>query len=122
LRFYTREAVSAPGRRSVDLAGGRSCGIFQKAIQRRNVVAAVGAARKLPQLSLGDALDALELTFLIAHKDSNRYPRVAAVCMSHVPTGHWARRSRGRSQNFALDAGRLRPLPGRTAGAGETPP
>ena len=38
---------------------GRSYGIFQKAIQRRNVVAAVAAAKELPQLSL---LDALELT------------------------------------------------------------
>jgi hypothetical protein len=54
---------------------GRSYGIFQKALQRRNVVAAVAAARELPQLSL---LDALELTMLIARKDSIRYPRVAA--------------------------------------------
>jgi hypothetical protein len=54
---------------------GRSYGIFQKAIQRRNVVAAVAAAKELPQLSL---IDALELTMLIARKDSNRYPRVAA--------------------------------------------
>ena len=49
-------------------------GIFQKAIQRRNVVAAVAAAKELPQLSL---LDALELTMLIARTDSSRYPRVA---------------------------------------------
>jgi hypothetical protein len=34
---------------------------FQEAIQRRNVIAAVAAARELPQLSL---LDALELTML----------------------------------------------------------
>ena len=54
---------------------GRSYGIFQKAIQRRNVVAAVAAARELPQLTL---IDALELTMLIARKDSSRYPRVAA--------------------------------------------
>jgi hypothetical protein len=39
------------------------------------VIAAVAAARELPQLSL---LDALELTMLIARKDSSRYPRVAA--------------------------------------------
>jgi hypothetical protein len=38
------------------------------------VVAAVAAARELPQISL---LDALELTMLIARKDSSRYPRVA---------------------------------------------
>jgi hypothetical protein len=54
---------------------GRSYGTFKKAINRRNVVAAVAAARELPQLSL---LDALELTMLIARKDPNRYPRVAA--------------------------------------------
>jgi hypothetical protein len=39
------------------------------------VVAAVAAARELPQLSL---LDALELTMLIARKDPSRYTRVAA--------------------------------------------
>jgi hypothetical protein len=39
------------------------------------VVAAVAAAKELPQLSL---LDALELTMLIARKDPSRYPRVAA--------------------------------------------
>jgi len=44
---------------------GRSYGFFQNAIQRRNVVAAVAAARELPQLSLADAL---ELTFLIARR------------------------------------------------------
>ena len=35
----------------------------------------MAAAKELPQLSL---IDALELTMLIARKDSNRYPRVAA--------------------------------------------
>jgi hypothetical protein len=39
------------------------------------VIAAVAAAKELPQLGL---LDALELTMLIARKDSSRYPRVAA--------------------------------------------
>jgi hypothetical protein len=39
------------------------------------VVAAVAAARELPKLSLDDAL---ELTMLIARKDSRRHPRVAA--------------------------------------------
>ena len=39
------------------------------------MIAAVAAARELPQLSL---LDALELTMLIARKDPRRYPRVAA--------------------------------------------
>jgi hypothetical protein len=35
----------------------------------------VAAARELPQLSL---LDALDLTLLVARKDSRRHPRVAA--------------------------------------------
>jgi hypothetical protein len=39
------------------------------------VVAAVSAARELPQLSL---LDALDLTLLVARKDPARHPRVAA--------------------------------------------
>jgi hypothetical protein len=39
------------------------------------VVAALAAARELPQLSLEDAL---ELTALIARKDPRRHPRVAA--------------------------------------------
>ena len=54
---------------------GRSYGIFQKAIRRRNVVAALAAARELPQLSLDDAL---ELTLLVARKGSPRHPRIAA--------------------------------------------
>jgi hypothetical protein len=54
---------------------GRSYGIFQKAIQRRNVVAALAAARELPQLSLDDAL---ELTLLVAQRDPRRHPPVAA--------------------------------------------
>lgn len=45
---------------------GRSYGIFQKALQRRNLIAALAAARELPHLSLEDAL---ELALLIARKD-----------------------------------------------------
>jgi hypothetical protein len=64
---------------------------LQKALQRRNVIAAVAAARELPQLTL---IDALELTMLIARKDPGRYPRVAAggssACSRSIPT----RRSR----------------------------
>ena len=60
---------------------GHSYGIFQKALQRRDVVAALAAARELPQLSLEDAL---ELTLLVARKDPRRHPRVAA---------RWLRRS-----------------------------
>jgi hypothetical protein len=39
------------------------------------VVAALAAARELPQISL---VDALELTLLVARKDPNRHSRVAA--------------------------------------------
>ena len=39
------------------------------------MLAAVAAARELPQLSLADAL---ELAFLIARKDPRRHPRAAA--------------------------------------------
>ena len=39
------------------------------------MVAALAAARELPQLSLEDAL---ELTLLVARKDPRRHPRVAA--------------------------------------------
>jgi hypothetical protein len=54
---------------------GRRHSIFKRALQRRNVVAALAAARELPQLSLTDAL---ELTLLVARKDPRRHPRVAA--------------------------------------------
>jgi hypothetical protein len=49
------------------------------------VIAAVAAAKELPQLSL---LDALELTMLIARKDSNRYPRVAARWLQRLLEEH----------------------------------
>jgi hypothetical protein len=49
------------------------------------VVAAVAAARELAQLSL---LDALELTMLIARKDSSRYPRVAARWLQRLLEEH----------------------------------
>jgi hypothetical protein len=49
------------------------------------VVAAVAAARELPKLSL---LDALELTMLVARKDSSRYPRVAARWLQRLLEEH----------------------------------
>jgi hypothetical protein len=64
----------APGGSTFDLAGA-PIRIFKRAVQRRNVVAAVAAARELPQLSL---IDALELTLLVARKDARRHQRVAA--------------------------------------------
>jgi hypothetical protein len=54
---------------------GRPYSIFKRAIQRRNVLAAVAAAGELPHLSL---LGALDLTFLVARKGPARHPRVAA--------------------------------------------
>jgi hypothetical protein len=77
LRFDRSKLASAarPRGGAASTSQGRSYGIFQKAIQRRNVIAAVAAAKELPQVSLGDAL---ELTFLIARKDPRRHPRAAA--------------------------------------------
>jgi hypothetical protein len=49
------------------------------------VVAAVAAAKELPLLSL---IDALELTMLIARKDSSRYPRVAARWLQRLLEEH----------------------------------
>jgi hypothetical protein len=49
------------------------------------VVAAVAAAKELPQLSL---IDALELTMLIARKDSSRYARVAARWLQRLLEEH----------------------------------
>lgn len=49
--------------------------MFKRAVQRRNVLAAVSAAKVLPQLSLADALD---LTMLVARKDPQRHDRMAA--------------------------------------------
>ena len=54
---------------------GRPYGIFKKALQRGNRLAAEAAAKELPKISLGDAL---ELTVLIARKDPRRHPQVAA--------------------------------------------
>jgi hypothetical protein len=89
---------------------GHSYGIFQKAIQRRNVVAAVAAAKELPQLSL---LDALELTMLIARKDSSRYTRVAARWLQRLLEEY----PDATIEEAALGAACLVALPG--AGYGE---
>lgn len=64
-----------PRRGAASTSQGRPHSIFKRAIQHRNVVAAVAAARDLPQLSL---LDALDLTMLVARKDPARHPRTAA--------------------------------------------
>jgi hypothetical protein len=79
------DAAVRPRGGAASTSQGHSYGIFQKAIQRRNVVAAVAAARELPQPSL---LDALELTMLIARKDSSRYPRVGARWLERLLEEH----------------------------------
>ena len=56
-------------------AAGHPYASFQRALKRGNVLMAVAAAKDLPQLSLADAL---ELTVLVARKDSRRHQRVAA--------------------------------------------
>jgi hypothetical protein len=64
-----------PRRGGASTSQGRPYSIFKRAVQRRNVVGALSAARELPQLSL---IDALELTLLVARKDPRRHQRVAA--------------------------------------------
>jgi hypothetical protein len=54
---------------------GHPYAVFQRALKRRNVISALAAAKNLPQLSLGDAL---ELTVLVARKDPGRHQRVAS--------------------------------------------
>ena len=74
------------------------------------MIAAVAAARELPQLSL---IDALELTMLIARKDSSRYPRVAARWLRRLLEEH----PDATIEEAALAASCLVALPG--AGYGE---
>jgi hypothetical protein len=79
--------------------------VFKRAMRRRNVLAAVSAAKALPQLSLADAL---ELTLLVARKDPQRHPRVAA---------RWLRRLLDEDPDItiheaALAASALAALPG----------
>jgi hypothetical protein len=69
------------------------------------VVAALAAAKELPQLSL---LDALELTMLISRKDSSRYPRVAARWLQRLLEEH----PDAAIEEAALAASSLVALPG----------
>lgn len=110
VRGLTLARPSGPGEEVTSTAQGHSYGIFKKAIQRRNVIAAVAAARELPQLSLSDAL---ELTMLIARKDSSRYPRVAARWLRRLLEEH----PDVTIEEAALAASCLVALPG--AGYGE---
>ena len=84
---------------------GHPYGIFRKAIRRGNVLAAVAAARELPQLSLVDALD---LTLLAARRDPVRHPRVAARWLARYLDEHPA----ATIEQAALAATCLAALPG----------
>ena len=77
------------------------------------MVAAVAAAKELPQLSLTDAL---ELTMLIARKDSSRYSRVAARWLQRLLEEH----PEATIEEAAMAASCLVALPG--AGYGEAAP
>ena len=74
---------------------GRPHSIFKRALQRRNVVGALAAARELPQLSL---IDALDLTLLVARKDPRRRPRVPTAGLNDACS----------SRNVASDRRRAR--------------
>jgi hypothetical protein len=67
----TRYAVSAPGRSSVDLAGPSTLDL-QAGTTAPTVVAALAAARELPQLSLEDAL---ELTPMAAERELEEHAK-----------------------------------------------
>ena len=73
------------------------------------MIAAVAAAKELPQLSL---LDALELTMLIARKDPSRYPRVAARWLQRLLEEH----PDATIEEAALAASCLVALPGASYG------
>ena len=65
----------------------------------------MAAAKELPQLSLGDAL---ELTFLIARKDPRRHPRASARWLQRYLDEHPS----ATIQDAALVASCLVALPG----------
>ena len=71
----------------------------------------MAAAKELPQLSL---LDALELTMLIARKNSRRYPRVAARWLQRLREEH----PDATIEEAALAAACLVALPGAAYGGG----
>ena len=75
---------AASGRRSLD-SQGHPYAVFRRAVARGNTLSALAAARDLPHLSL---VDALELTVLVARKDSRKHPRVAARWLLRLLEGH----------------------------------
>ena len=79
--------------------------MFKRAVQQRSVLAAVAAAKDLPQLSLTDALD---LTMLVARKDPRRHHRMAARWLLRLLEEHPAL----TIEEAALAASSLAALPG----------
>ena len=73
------------------------------------MLAALAAARDLPQLSL---LDALDLTLLVARKDPARHRRVAARWLQRYPDEH----PEATIEEAALAASCLAALPGTSYG------
>jgi len=66
-------------------AQGHPRAIFRRAIEYGNVILAEGMARKLGQITLGEAL---ELTALIAHKDPRRHSRYAVRWLRRLLDEH----------------------------------
>ena len=94
-----------PGGSATVTSQGHPYAIFKRAIQRRNVLAALAAAHDLPQLTL---LDALDLTMLVARKDPARHPRVAARWLLRFLEEH----ADATIEEAALAASCLAALPG----------
>jgi hypothetical protein len=96
---------SGPTEGGASTSQGRPYGIFKKALQRGNVLAALAAARELPQISLADALD---LTILVARKDPRRHTRTAARWLQRYLEEH----PEGTIEEAALAASSLVALTG----------
>ncbi len=62
---------------------GSAYGAFQRAVERRNVMAAEAAARQLPTLTLDNAL---RLLFLYAESDPLKYDRAALRWLARYVT------------------------------------
>ena len=98
-------SVPAPREEAAVTSQGHPYSVFKRAVQRRNVAAALAAAHDLPQLTL---LDALDLTMLVARKDAARYPRLAARWL-----GRWLEEHPAPTiEEAALAASSLAALPG----------
>ena len=77
--------LCGPGEEECTTSQGRPYSIFCRALEHGNLLVAEATAKELHPLNLTDAL---ELTMLIARKDSSRYPRVAARWLSRFLEEH----------------------------------